>query len=112
MRDILIEQIRRRATIKRGGDRRRYELEDVELEIQAPAEDVLAVGEAVERLESDDPRKGQIVNLRFFVGMTVEETAAALDLSVTTIEREWRYIRAWLENQLKDRDPGEETGGA
>ena len=108
MREILIEQARRRATLKRGGDRQRYDVEEVDLAIQAPTTDLLALGEAIERLESEDPRKGQIVNLRYFAGLTVEETAAALDLSVSTVEREWRYIRAWLRTQLVDLHPLEE----
>ena len=110
MRDILVEQARRRATLKRGGDRKRLDLDEAELEIEAPAEDVLALDEALQRLESDDPRKGQIVNLRYFVGMTAEETATALGVSVTTVEREWRYIRAWLRTQLVNQQPEEETG--
>ncbi len=111
MREIVIEQARRKAALKRGGDRQRFDLEDVELDIQAPAADVLALGEALERLESGDPRKGQIVNLRYFAGLTAKETAAALGVSVATVEREWRYIRAWLRTQLGGRKSAEDGGG-
>ncbi len=106
MRDIVVEAARRKATLKRGGDRKRVDLDDGDLAIRPPGDDVLAVAEAIKRLEADDPRKGQIVNLRYFVGLTAEETAAVLDVSVTTVEREWRYIRAWLRTQLSDRNEG------
>jgi RNA polymerase sigma factor (TIGR02999 family) len=100
MRNILVDQARRRAALKRGGDRRRLELADSDLAIQPPREDVLALDEALRRLEADDPRKGRIVNLRYFAGLTAKETAAALDVSEGTIEREWRYIKAWLRTEV------------
>jgi len=104
MRRILVEQARRRARLKRGGERERLELDEVELRADAPESgpgaDVLAVEEALERLEREDERKGRIVELRYFAGLTVEETAQALGVSVGTIEREWRFIRAWLRTEL------------
>lgn len=100
MRDILVEQARRKQARKRGGDRQRLAVDHAALAIEPPSEDVLAVDEAVKRLEQDDPRKGQIVNLRYFARLTTEETAAALGVSVGTIEREWRYIRTWLQREL------------
>jgi RNA polymerase sigma factor (TIGR02999 family) len=102
MRRILVEQARARARLKRGGGREREEAELDRLALAQPGspEDVLAVEEALARLEAEDPRKGRIVELRYFAGLTVEETAAALELSVGTIEREWRFIRAWLQVQL------------
>ena len=110
MRRILVEQARAKARIKRGGGRAREEADLDGIAIgpggAAPpsvaAADVLAVEEALERLEAEDPRKGRIVELRYFAGLTVPETAAAMDLSVGTIEREWRFIRAWLQVQLGD----------
>jgi RNA polymerase sigma factor (sigma-70 family) len=76
---------------------------------------VVALDEAIERLEADDPRKGQIVNLRYFAGFTAQETAAVLGVSVGTVEREWRYIRAWLYTQLSEApkagDAGDEQRG-
>ena len=111
MRDILVDQARRKASLKRGGDRARVDLEDFDLAIQPPGADVLALDEAIRQLEADDPRKGQIVNMRYFAGFTAEETAAALGVSVGTIEREWRYIRTWLHTQLKEtRLPMESEG--
>lgn len=111
MRQILVEQARRKASLKRGGDRQRLALTGdrptdagsgpgVEAVFQEPVEDVLALHEAIERLERYDPRKAQIVNLRYFAGLTAEETAAAMGLSLGTIEREWRYIRARLRRDL------------
>ena len=102
MRRILVEQARRKARLKHGGGRERIELDDVEPAIQPPADDVLAVDEAVKRLEARDPRKGRIVNLRYFAGLTAEETAQALGVSIGTIEREWRFIRTWLQVELAE----------
>jgi RNA polymerase sigma factor (TIGR02999 family) len=102
MRNILVDQARRKAALKRGGGRRRRELADDDLTIQPPREDVLALDEALSRLEAEDPRKGQIVNLRYFAGLTADETAAVMDVSKGTIEREWRYIKAWLQMQLAE----------
>jgi RNA polymerase sigma factor (TIGR02999 family) len=100
MRDILVEQARRRMAQKRGGDRHRVAADKAEPIFEPPSEDVLAVDEAVKRLEQDDPRKGQIVNLRYFARLTTAETATALGVSIGTVEREWRYIRAWLQREL------------
>ena len=101
MRDILVEQARRKAAKKRGGDRQRVATEQAEPVFEPPSDDVLAIDEAVRRLEQDDPRKGQIVNLRYFAKLTSAETAEALGVSVGTIEREWRYIRAYLQRELE-----------
>ena len=111
MRRILVEQARRRARIKHGGGRERADPEEVDLvaatEAASPT-DVLAVEEALTRLEREDERKGRIVELRYFAGLTVEETAQALGVSAGTIEREWRFIRAWLRAELGgEADPVE-----
>jgi RNA polymerase sigma factor (TIGR02999 family) len=100
MRDILVEQARRKAALKRGGSSERVPLEQVEPTFESPDIDVLAVDEAVQQLERDDPRKGQIVNLRYFAGLTAEETAEALGVSLGTVEREWRSIRSHLQRVL------------
>lgn len=96
MRRILVEQARRKGRLRHGGGRQRVPLDDASLAIQPPDDDVLAVDEIVRRLEEQDERKGQIVNLRYFAGMTAEETARAMNVSLGTIEREWRFIKAWL----------------
>jgi RNA polymerase sigma factor (TIGR02999 family) len=100
MRDILVEQARRRASLKRGGDRKRVELSDAEPVFESPVVDLLAMNEALGRLESEDQRKRQIINLRYFAGFSNDDTAAALGVSVGTVEREWRFIRAWLKREL------------
>ena len=110
MRNILVDEYRRKGALKRGGGRRRLDLDEGDLAIESPQEDLLALDEALTRLERDDPRKGRIVNLRYFAGLSTEETAAALDVSVGTIEREWRYIKAWLRTQLADA-PGPDPQG-
>ncbi len=111
MRRILVERARRKASVKHGGQRRRIELDDASPAAPAPDDDILAIDEALKRLEADDPRKGQIVNMRYFAGLTVRETADALEVSVTTIEREWRYIKRWLFTQLSDRNGASERSG-
>ena len=106
MRRILVENARRKLTQKRGGGRPRLTMKQVEAALEPPSEDILAVDDAVKRLESEDPRKGQIVNLRFFARMTTEETAAVLGISAGTVRREWQYIRTWLQAHLtKDDSP-------
>lgn len=102
MRDILVEQARRKSRLKHGGGRTREDTEPEIVDLELPAEDMVALDEALKRLEADDPQKGQIVNLRFFAGLTTEQTAEALGVSARTIERQWQYIRAWLYAQLAD----------
>jgi RNA polymerase sigma factor (TIGR02999 family) len=100
MRDILVEQARSRAGLKRGGGRRRVRLSATEVVDAANPADVLAVHEALEELEKKDPLKARIVNLRFFTGMTMEETAKVLDISERTLHRHWVFIKAWLRSRL------------
>ena len=96
MRQILVEQARRKASKKRGGGRKRLDVDDVEPIIEPPTEDLLVLDEALTRLEQVDPRQGRIVMLRYFAGLTTEETAAALSVSTRTVEREWRFARSFL----------------
>ena len=103
MRRILVDQARARGRQKRNGGRR-VDLEEVDPaapQFEPPQGDLVAIDAAVQRLEQSDPRKGQIVNLRYFVGLTVRETAAVLGLSISTVEEEWRYIRAWLRREVR-----------
>jgi RNA polymerase sigma factor (TIGR02999 family) len=104
MRDILVEQARRKARLKHGGGQRRVAVDPAELAIEPPAEDVLAVDEALRRLEREDPRCAEIVLLRYFAGLTEAETAAALGLSERTVRRDWRYARSWLQRELASSD--------
>jgi RNA polymerase sigma factor (TIGR02999 family) len=100
MRDILVEQARRKAGPKRGGGLRRQELDDACAVLEPPSDDVLAIHEALGELEARDPLKGQIVLLRYFTGLSMDETAAILGLAERTLDRHWRYIRAWLMKRL------------
>ena len=100
MRNILVEQARRKGTAKHGGVGRRIELTDGLAIIEPPADDLLAVDEAIQRLQAEKPHLAEIVSLRYYVGLSVDETAAVLDLSASTLAREWRYARAWLARQL------------
>jgi RNA polymerase sigma factor (TIGR02999 family) len=108
MREILIEQARRKSRIKRGGRGRRVNLAEGMAWIEPPADDILALDEAIRRLQSEDPRLAEIVLLRYFSGLSVEETARVLDVSVSTVTRDWRFARAWLVGFLGAADaPGE-----
>ena len=103
MRRILVERARAHARLKRGGDRQR---EDAELDALAASlprvdEDLPALEEALDRLARADARKSQVVHLRYFLGLTIEETAEALELSPTTVKDEWLLARAWLRRELE-----------
>ncbi len=100
MRDILVEQARSRSGPRRGGDRQRLELHEAELADAAVPEEVLAVHEAMAELEQEDPLKAQIVNLRYFTGMTMDETAKVLGMSERTLHRHWVFIKAWMKARL------------
>jgi RNA polymerase sigma factor (TIGR02999 family) len=101
MRDILVESARRRAALKRGGDRKRCDLQAEELAVEPPqADDFLALDEALSRLERDDPRKAQVIHLRFFGGLELAEIAAILGVSEATVKRDWRYSLARLRLEL------------
>ncbi len=110
MHDILVEQARAKAALKRGGGRRRERADPAGLlaaPIDAPAEDLLELNTELEALEREDPEQHRIVQLRFFAGLTAEQTGAVMGLSTRTVERHWRYIRARLHRALTERSPGE-----
>lgn len=96
MRRILVEQARRRGRLKRGGGRQRVSLDDLELTLGGPPDELLALDEAIVRLSEQHPEKAQLVKLRYFAGLTIEETAQAMSISTATAERRWAYARAWL----------------
>ena len=110
MRQILVDQARRKAALKRGGHRLRGDLGDHEAMAQPKADEVLAVNEALERLEHDDQRKAKIVMLRYFAGLSREEAAEAMGISLRTIDREWRFIRARLHKELSGWTAQESDG--
>jgi RNA polymerase sigma-70 factor (ECF subfamily) len=101
MREVLIDHARRRGARRRGGGRRRVPLDSVVDYFEEQRVDVIAVHEALDRLEELNQRQSQVMTLRYFGGLTVPETATALGVSVVTVERDWRLARAWLSRQLR-----------
>jgi RNA polymerase sigma factor (TIGR02999 family) len=110
MRRILIEHARSRGRLKRGGDRRREPINVLDLAAAEDSEQIVALDEAVRRLESQDPRAAQIVHLRFYGGLGVEQTAETLGISPRTVKREWAVARAWLYNCMQQADGDGENG--
>jgi RNA polymerase sigma factor (TIGR02999 family) len=100
MRRILVENARRKRADKAGGGWQRQELLDAELAVDSTGDDLFAVDDALTRLAVDHPRAARLVHIRFFLGMTLEEAAAALDVQVRTAYRDWAYARAWLRREL------------
>ena len=100
MRDILIEQARRKGARKHGGGGRRVELTEGLALIEPPADNLLAVDEAIRELQAEKPHLAEIAMLRYFAGLSVDETAAVLEISASTLAREWRFARAWLARRL------------
>lgn len=116
MRHILIDRARRKKALRHGGGRQRVDLDELQLVAPADDDEVLAVHEALERLEAADPAKAELVKLRYFAGLTIEETAAALGISEPTAKRRWALARAWLLTEI-DLHPGPsltpgDSGGA
>jgi RNA polymerase sigma factor (TIGR02999 family) len=106
MRRILVEGARRRNSLKGGGGHRRVDLAD-EPEISGPPGlDLLALDQAIQKLESDEPRKAALVKLRYFAGLTNDDAAAALGISGATAENDWAYARAWLRVEMACRPDG------
>ena len=104
MRRILVENARRKRSLKRGGDRQRLDLDlEQPVEVERSAL-LLALDEALDRLEARDADKAQLVKLRYFAGMTIEQAAETLGISVTTANRWWNFARAWLHEEIR-RDP-------
>lgn len=100
MRQILVDHARKKHATKRGGDVTVIGLDAVTPAVGPTAVDVLALDEALNHLDSIDPRQCRIVELRFFAGLNIDETAAALDISAATVEREWAMAKAWLFQRL------------
>jgi RNA polymerase sigma factor (TIGR02999 family) len=104
MRRILVEQARSRGRLKRGGDRQRVDLENLTLAASESGDDLLALDEALNRLAEEHPEKAQLVNLRFFGGLTQEEASKALNVSISTADRYWSFARAWLYRLMAGED--------
>ena len=101
MRRILVDQARRKQSLRQGGKLQRWPIEDQEIEAPEPSVDVLAVHEALERFQGVDATAAQIVKLRYFAGLTIPQAAEALGISTSTADRSWAYARAWLHTALK-----------
>jgi RNA polymerase sigma factor (TIGR02999 family) len=100
MRRILVERARHRQTLKAGGGHERISLSDAEPATDGPGEDVLALHEALEKLAGRDLRKAELVKLRYFAGLTMEQAAEVLGISTSTADNDWAYARAWLRLEL------------
>jgi RNA polymerase sigma factor (TIGR02999 family) len=100
MRRILVENVRRKRSLKQGGGRAREEFDEVQLAAPEPVEDLLALDEALEKLAARDPVKAELVKLRYFAGLTIDEAAAALGISPATAKRYWTYTRTWLYQEI------------
>lgn len=100
IRRILIDHFRGRLAAKRGGGRQRVTIEDATVASPGPRLDLLALDEALQRFAKMDPRKARTVELRFFGGLSIEETAEVLAVSHATVERDWNLARAWLYREL------------
>ena len=109
MQNLLVEQARRKASLKRGGDRKHVPGEDLAIAIDAPPEELIALDEALAQLEQEDPRQHQVVLLRYFGGFAAQDIATMLDVSLSTVERAWRVSRARL-HQLLTESSGKEAG--
>ena len=100
MRRILVEQARRRSRIKRGGDRERVDFDQVELSSGAPPDQLLLINDELDRLTAEEPVAGQLVKLRYFAGLSVEEAADSLGIARSTAYEHWSYARAWLHSAV------------
>ena len=101
MRHLLVDYARARNAKKRADGNVRISLSDVEAAAESPDEDLVALDEALSRLERIDPRASQVVELRFFTGLSERESAEALRISVSTLKRDWNFAKAWLFDQLR-----------
>jgi RNA polymerase sigma factor (TIGR02999 family) len=104
MRRILIDNARRKRTEKHGGNRRRLELDDADLAADVPSADLLALDRALGELEVAEPVKAQLVKLRYFAGLSIDEAARALGIAPATAKRHWVYARAWLFRAMEGAD--------
>jgi RNA polymerase sigma factor (TIGR02999 family) len=100
MRRILVENARHKNSLKRGGDRQRVDLFDHQLITEAPDLQLVALDEALERFGQEQPRMAELVKLHFFAGLTLEQAAKSLTISLRTAKRDWTFARAWLRREM------------
>jgi RNA polymerase sigma factor (TIGR02999 family) len=112
MRRILVDYARGRRAEKRGGDVRHLSLEDVQVSVEEHWDDVILVNDALTRLAAVDERHARLVELRFFAGLTVQETAEVLGVSGRTVTRDWDFVQAWLYAEItRDKNGSDHDGG-
>jgi RNA polymerase sigma factor (TIGR02999 family) len=104
MRRILIENARRKKRLRHGGDRRKIDLDEASMAVVGPSDDLIALDEALEKLSSEDKVSADLVKLRFFAGLTMEQAANILGLPRRTADRNWAYARAWLNREVSKGD--------
>ena len=100
MRRVLIDHAKSKRRLKRGGDAKKMWLNVADLASQEDPENILALDEAIRRLELQNPEAAKVVELRFYAGLSIDDTAAAMDLSPRTVDRRWKFARAWLFQEL------------
>jgi RNA polymerase sigma factor (TIGR02999 family) len=100
MRRIIVDQARHKATIRAGGQHQRIELSEVDPVIDGPTLDLLALDEALKKLEQKDPRKAQLIKLRFFAGLSNNQAAEVLGIAASTADLDWAYARSWLHVEM------------
>ena len=110
MRRILVDNARRKRAQRHGGGKQRLELLDLAAPSAPNADQLLAVNDALDKFAALDPQAAELVKLRYFVGMTIEETAEALGISKATAKRHWDYARAWLYEEIRRQQAGEAAG--
>ena len=106
MRRILVDKARRKKANKRGGAHRRVDVPPDDLVARQRDDKLIALDEALAKLESEDPQKAKLVKLRYFAGLTIKDTAATLGISTATADRYWSYARAWPQREMAGTDPG------
>jgi RNA polymerase sigma factor (TIGR02999 family) len=104
MRRILIDNARRKAAQRHGGDQQRVDILEIDLAAPGPDDELLALNEALERFEALDKTKAELIKLRYFAGLTIEEAAGTLGISLATAKRWWTYSRAWLFKEIREKN--------
>ena len=104
MRRILVENARKKGRLKRGGKRERSVLDEATIATDEPDIDLLALDEALAKLEADDPEKAHLVKLRYFAGISLHQAAEILGISIATANRHWSYARSWLFQEISRGD--------
>jgi RNA polymerase sigma factor (TIGR02999 family) len=100
MRRILIENARRKRAVRHGGGQKRFDIQEVDIAAAVKDDELLAVHEALDKFAAQNKQKSELVKLRYFVGLTLEETADVMGISVPTAKRWWNYSRAWLRTEI------------